>query len=64
MTKFETYSLIDVGAGTFQLKTRVLRQIWDMSADKIRAREPTDLNLTLSGKKLKGFQKMSTSTHL
>ena len=35
------------------MKSGVLQQLWDMSADKIRAEEPTDLKLTFLERKFK-----------
>ena len=35
------------------MKTGVPRQIWHMSADKIRTTEPTDMKLTFSERKFK-----------
>ena len=37
------------------MKTGVSRQLWDMSADKITATEPTDMKLTFSERKFKEF---------
>ena len=44
---------IDVGGDTFQVKTGVSQQLWDMSSNKIRAVGPIDLKLTFSERKLK-----------
>ena len=52
-TKFETYNPIDVGGDTFQVKTGTSRQLWDMSADRIRATVSTDLKLLFSERKFK-----------
>ena len=44
-TKFEAYNLIDVGGYTLQVTTDLSRQLYDMSAGKIRATGPSDFKV-------------------
>ena len=54
---------IDVERVTFLVMTALSPQLRDMSTDKIRARGPTDLNVTFSKRKFKD-QKIYTFTSL
>ena len=51
---------IDVAGDTFQVKSDLSQQLWDMRADEIRCMGPKDMKLTFSERNSKTFQKMYT----